>query len=204
MKKKNLSYYLNLNYPIAITRGLDEGKIYFEAGIPDLPGCNVYGKTIEDALKNLEEAKIVWLRASLRRNLSIPEPVIEDEFSGKFILRIAAKLHMKLTINAKNEGLSLNQYIRKTLESKLSLQTILERVEEISQRVEKIDNDVRILPEKITMSHETATFAIVGQASRAHWQELGETAVGLPFHVAKNEGLGEEEKSESKIEHKEA
>jgi len=117
---KKLDYYLNLNYPITIDKFTDyDGRMKYVAEIPDLPGCSSYGEEIEEALKKLEDAKISWIEVSLSRNLEIPEPVTENEFSGKFLLRIPAKLHKQLSVRASRDSLSLNQFIRSALEKYL-------------------------------------------------------------------------------------
>jgi len=138
--KKNLSYYLGLNYPKVIRKDTDDdGNEYYEAEIPDLPGCGSWGKTEEEALQRLDEAKKAYLEVSLDKNLPIPEPVSEDEFSGKFLLRIPAKLHMQLTRAARKEDLSLNQYIRIILEKHLELHDLLEKVQELSDKLEALE-----------------------------------------------------------------
>lgn len=158
--KKDLSYYLNLNYLVTLTEETDDrGKTYFVAEIPDLPGCGAHGKTIEEAYKNIEEAKRLWIEVSFKKELSIPEPALEDEFSGKFLLRIPPKLHMKLTLNAKKEGSSLNQYIRKNLETAVTVESVLKRVEELSQEIKQ-------LPEKISKPPEASSIEWGGQPTR--------------------------------------
>ena len=73
MKKKE--YYLKLNYPIVIEVYTEyNGKKYFGAKIPLLPGCGAEGATIKEVLKRLEEAKEAWIEVSLERGLKIPEP----------------------------------------------------------------------------------------------------------------------------------
>ena len=120
LQKKDLRYYLNVNYPITIEKYTEsDGKEYFVAEIPDLPGCGAEGKTIEETLKKLEEAKRAWIEVSLERGLEISEPATEDQFSGKFLLRIPAKLHRQLALKAKRQSTSLNQYIRSILEKSL-------------------------------------------------------------------------------------
>ncbi len=172
MKKKNLPYYLSLNYPITIIKDLDEDKVYFEAAIPDLPGCSAHGKTVEDALKNLDEAKRIWLKVSLKKGLSIPEPTSEDEFSGRLLLRIPAKLHMQLALNAKKENLSLNQYIRKNLETAVTLESVLKRVEELSQEIKQ-------LPEKISKAPEASSIEWRGQPLRVAGVVADTAGVGI-------------------------
>jgi len=136
--KKDLNYYLNLNYPITLSQDEENGKVYFEAEIPDLPGCGAHGETIEEALKKLDEAKQLWLEVSLERGLTIPEPASEDEFSGKFLLRIPARLHMQLTKAARKENMSLNQYIRSLLERQLDINTVIEEISILSTEVKEI------------------------------------------------------------------
>ncbi|MCX6574943.1 MAG: toxin-antitoxin system HicB family antitoxin [Candidatus Aminicenantes bacterium] len=135
--RKDLNYYFRLRYPITIHEFEQEGKIYYEAEIPDLPGCGAHGKTVDEALNKLDEAKIIWLEVSLERNLPIAEPPGEEDFSGRILLRIPPKLHSKLTQEAKKENLSLNQYIRHKLETDILLETILEKIEELSKKSTK-------------------------------------------------------------------
>ncbi len=109
--KKDLKYYLNLKYTARIKRNSDGS--YF-AEIEELPGCMTEADTKEDVLKMLEDAKEAWLKVALGRGLNIPEPS-EDEFSGKFNVRVPKFLHRKLAYRAKNEGVSLNTLISTTL-----------------------------------------------------------------------------------------
>jgi len=63
MKKKE--YYLKLNYPIVIEVYTEyNGKKYFGAKIPLLPGCGAEGATIKEVLKRKKQKKLglklVW------------------------------------------------------------------------------------------------------------------------------------------------
>ncbi|MCJ7579196.1 MAG: type II toxin-antitoxin system HicB family antitoxin [Candidatus Aminicenantes bacterium] len=152
MKKnvKNLSYYLKLKYPITITEKEEDGKKYFAVDIPDLPGCGAHGSSLEEALESLEEAKKLWIEVSLERDLSIPEPISEDAFSGNYLLRIPPRLHMQLTENAKKENLSLNKYMRNILESNLSTDMVLKRIDELNERVKNIEKKL-LTPESTSV-----------------------------------------------------
>jgi len=73
--KKDLSYYLSLRYHIVIKKDFDyDGKGYYIAEIPDLPGCGAEGKTVDEALEKIWEAKRAWIEVRLERGLNIPEP----------------------------------------------------------------------------------------------------------------------------------
>ena len=111
--KQDLKYYLNLKYTARIKRNSD--GTYF-AEIEELPGCMTEADTKEDVLEMLEDAKEAWLETALERSIVIPEPS-EDEFSGKFNVRVPKFLHRKLAYRAKSEGVSLNTLISTTLAS---------------------------------------------------------------------------------------
>lgn len=143
---KDLTYYINLNYPVTLERDVEDGEIYYSAEIPDLPGCGSSGKTIDEALEKLQEAKEAWIEVSLERNLSIPEPVSENDFSGKFLLRIPTKLHMALSKLAKSEGISLNQYIKSILEIHT---TLTFEQQNIKSRDEKLLTILKSMEHKI-------------------------------------------------------
>src|SRR5664279_4322050 len=111
--KKDLNYYLKLQYTIRLKKNLD--GTYF-AEIEELPGCITEGDTEEEVLIMLEDAKKAWLEVALERKISIQEPS-SDEFSGKFNVRLPKFLHRQLTYKAKQENVSLNSLITATLAS---------------------------------------------------------------------------------------
>lgn len=110
--EKTLEYYLGLTY----TRELipePEGGWFVR--IKELPGCMSQGDTADDAMIMIEDAMRVWIEAELRQGSAIPEPRLEDEFSGKFVVRVAKSLHKKISEISTDEGVSLNQWIGTTL-----------------------------------------------------------------------------------------
>lgn len=107
--KKDLEHYLRLRYPVELVEDEDGG--YF-AHTPDLPGCIAQGETVEETLKNLQEAKQAWIEVRLEDGLEIPAPrEVVEEYSGKFLLRVPRSLHRELATKAHREGTSLNQYV---------------------------------------------------------------------------------------------
>jgi len=136
--KKDLSYYKNLNYQIILRQDEDNGEAYYVAEIPDLPGCGAHGTNQIEALERLEEAKELWIFARMKRNLPIPEPSSEDDFSGKILLRIPSRLHMELSWQAKKNGLSLNQSIRKKIESVLSMEVLQKEISELKAKINEL------------------------------------------------------------------
>jgi antitoxin HicB len=124
---KNLEYYLALKYPMEIVE--DDGR--FVAAVPDLPGCFSFGDTLDEAAKNLESTKRLWLKGALESAQLIPEPTCLADFSGKFVLRIPRSLHCSLDREARKQGISLNQYIAHMLSERhrvIDVETTIEKV----------------------------------------------------------------------------
>jgi predicted RNase H-like HicB family nuclease len=86
----------------------DEGGYFVE--IPDLPGCMSQGETVEEALKNIREARELWLEGAVESGCEIPEPCQERKYPGRLVVRLPASLHARLAEQAEREGVSLNQY----------------------------------------------------------------------------------------------
>ena len=111
-RRKPLKYYLNLKYPVTLEEAPEGG--YF-VQIEDLPGCFSQGETPEEALEMIEEARRLWMEVVYEEGMDIPLPRDEEQYSGKFNVRVPKNLHRKLDRMAKKEGVSLNQYIVSTL-----------------------------------------------------------------------------------------
>jgi antitoxin HicB len=126
--EERLQYYLDLTYPIEIIE--DENAIV--ASIPDLPGCNAFGKDVADALRSLKETKELWLRGRISAEQPIPAPSTAEEYSGKFVLRIPRILHRALDREAKKQGTSLNQYVAYLLAERHSLVSFQKYVDQFT------------------------------------------------------------------------
>lgn len=109
--KKTIEYYLSLPYRLEIVPDTEEGG--YGARYPELPGCITCAETLEGVVSMAEDAKHVWLEAALEEGIEIAEPG-EDaellEYSGQFKLRMPRSLHRSLSVHAKQEGISMNQY----------------------------------------------------------------------------------------------
>jgi antitoxin HicB len=112
-ERKPLNYYFSLKYPVSIEEAPEGG--YF-VQIKDLPGCFSQGETMDETLENIEEARRLWLESMYEDGNDIPLPgAAEDQYSGKFNVRIPKSLHRKLDEIAEQEGVSLNHYLVSTL-----------------------------------------------------------------------------------------
>ena len=90
-----------------IVEDTEEGG--YVASFPDLKGCITCAGTLEDVVRNAEDAKRAWLEAAFEDGYHIPLPA-EEKYSGQFKFRMPKSLHRSLAEHAKAEGISMNQY----------------------------------------------------------------------------------------------
>lgn len=107
---KAIEKYLELPYNFIIQPIKDESGEYFYAHILELDGCQSTGETFEEAYENLKDAMKGWIETKLEAGFEIPLPIKYNEYSGKFVIRMPKSLHYRLSVEAEEEGVSLNQY----------------------------------------------------------------------------------------------
>lgn len=100
--------YMKLPYKMVITPDLDQGG--YIISFAELPGCITYGDTLEEALSLVDDCKRTWFEGCIDSHYEIPEPDLFNKYSGQFRLRIPPELHKELSVEAKHQGVSLNQY----------------------------------------------------------------------------------------------
>lgn len=98
-----------VHYPIKVFYS-EEDKGYI-AVVPDLAGCSAYGDTEEAAIGEAKVAVELWIKTAKKEKRAIPAPTVIPSYSGKFVARIPKSLHEKLAEKARDEGVSLNQYV---------------------------------------------------------------------------------------------
>lgn len=108
MSKKDFDYYMKLPYQEVIEPSSEGGYVGY---ISELKGCITQGETKAEVLDMLEDAKACWIETALEDGVKIPEPLQDEDFSGRFNLRIPKSLHRRLAMLAKRDGVSLNQMV---------------------------------------------------------------------------------------------
>jgi len=141
--KNDIEYYMSLDYPIEIKK--EEGT-YF-ATIPQL-GSYAFvgdGETLEEAVQDLNESKRILFEQFLKQGVSIPEPIAEEEneYSGKFVVRVPKYLHGNLVQYAKNHGVSLNTLVTTLLAENFSKK---ENEEKILEKMHRLLFEVNTRP----------------------------------------------------------
>jgi len=122
---KTAKDYLKMPYGRVVVPE-NEGGFYGE--ILEFPGCYSSGDTPAEAYQNLEEAAELWLEAELEDGHTIPHPFSEEEYSGKFPLRMPKDLHRQAAIMARRKGGSLNQYIVTAVAARVGADDTGERI----------------------------------------------------------------------------
>ena len=102
--------YLKLPYHIVIQYITDESGSYYFATVREFDGCMSHGDTYTEAFENIQKAMELWIEAKLEGGFQVPLPMDDNQYSGKFVLRIPKTLHARLAMEAEKEGISLNQY----------------------------------------------------------------------------------------------
>ena len=102
---RTIDEYMCLPYRMEVIPDTVEGG--YVVRFPELPGCLTCADTLEEAVRNAADCKKEWLTAALEEGIDIPEPVSEDEYSGKLKLRIPKSLHKSLAEHSRAEGISI-------------------------------------------------------------------------------------------------
>lgn len=134
---EKLKYYLSLDYPMFLSHDKEEG--IYVVQFPDLPGCMAHGSTHTSAIKLAEEIKKEWIADSLESGVHVPVPKKEEEYSGKFVIRIPGQLHKRLSEQAEREGRSLNQHVGFLLSERSAAYTVEKYLDRLSQNTNTLD-----------------------------------------------------------------
>ena len=108
---KELEFYMKLDYEIKIRKLAEEEGGGWFAQIPILPGCMSDAETVDECIVNLEDAKRGWIETCIELGREVPEPTKTTDFSGQLRVRMPKSLHQALSEKAKEENISLNQFI---------------------------------------------------------------------------------------------
>jgi antitoxin HicB len=78
------------------------------AEVPELPGCVAASMDPQDLFALAEDAIAAWIDAAGDDGRTVPAPVVDDEYSGRFVLRVPTGIHRRLAAQARRERVSLN------------------------------------------------------------------------------------------------
>jgi predicted HicB family RNase H-like nuclease len=84
---------------------------------PELFHGGVHGGDRLKAYAELLQAVDEHIELARQDRRSLPDPLVDRQFSGKFLLRTSPQLHRDLTLRAVKDGESLNNFVVKKLQS---------------------------------------------------------------------------------------
>jgi len=190
--RKDLDFYLNLHYPVTIHADPDGG---FVAEIEELPGCMTQGETSSEVFEAIEDARRGWIQVAYENGQDIPLPREIEDYSGKILIRIPKSLHRDLARTAKQEGVSLNQYITSLLAAGVQWDTILSQVqsiprpqtpEQILQRVEELSREserATFISPLTSRESEVSNYMAQGYPNKQIAEVLGVSEQTIKDHI---------------------
>lgn len=95
----------------------DDGT--YRAEIIEFPGCFAVGENAAEAAENLEHAALSWIESTIAKGRPIPEPMEENDYSGKLVVRLPKSLHKHAAYAANRDDVSLNQFIVSSIAEKI-------------------------------------------------------------------------------------
>lgn len=148
--RKTLDEYLTLQYPLQVVADPDGGYVVL---FPDLPGCMTQVETLAEVPAMVDDARELWIKSAYGRGVDIPLPSYPEEYSGKFNLRIPRSLHRGLADEAKEQGMSLNQYVATLLAKRDAQSSVARRLERLESlfvdRFEHLEHELASLNARI-------------------------------------------------------
>jgi antitoxin HicB len=115
MSQKSVDDYLRLSYHIEIMRESDPDHPGWVAWVKELPGCITQADRFEELGEMIADAMRGWLEIALQDEIPIPLPLPDEQYSGKFVVRVPRQLHRKLVEEAERQNVSLNQFVNYAL-----------------------------------------------------------------------------------------
>lgn len=108
MMRKNIDHYT-----YRVTWSEDDGE--FVGLCAEFPSLSYLAKTRNKAFSGIIDTVGDVVQDMLDNDETVPQPIAEKIYSGKFQLRIPPEQHRMLSIKAAEEGVSLNRYVSSKL-----------------------------------------------------------------------------------------
>jgi antitoxin HicB len=99
------------DYPFEIRPLSDEEGGGYLILFPDFADCVSDGATVDEAIRNGQDALRATIAALKARGLPVPLPNGGGTASGKFVARVPRTIHARLASRARAEGVSLNALV---------------------------------------------------------------------------------------------
>lgn len=101
------------HYTYRVAWSVEDGE--FVPTVAEFPSLSWLAPTQVEALEGLGALLADVIADLQEQGEDVPEPISERQFSGKFNLRLGAKLHREVAQRAAEENLSINQWVVRKL-----------------------------------------------------------------------------------------
>lgn len=118
--KKDLNYYLNLNWSYTIEQETHKGKHYFIIRVNELPGVCTDAETIEEGMRDIRDAIHAAVKLYLKNKEPIPEPIKKEDFKGNIAYRTTRERHYHIAKVAKEMHRSISKTIDELIDAGMS------------------------------------------------------------------------------------
>lgn len=109
--KKDLKYYLGLNWSYTVEQETEGRKRYFIIRVNELPGVCTDAETVEEGMELIKEAIEAAIKLYLKNGEEVPEPIKKSEFKGNISYRTTSERHYHVAKIAKNMHKSISKTI---------------------------------------------------------------------------------------------
>jgi predicted RNase H-like HicB family nuclease len=109
--KKDLKYYLGLNWSYTVEQETEGRKRYFIIRVNELPGVCTDAETVNEGMELIKEAIEAAVKLYLKNREEVPEPVKKSEFKGNISYRTTSERHYHVAKIAKNMHKSISKTI---------------------------------------------------------------------------------------------
>ena len=139
-----------MKYPYIVYQTQVEDHVFWVAKCSALNGCVGQGDTLEEALLELQENETEWLATAAECGIAIPEiPLVQENVcSGKFTVRVSPVVHQDAIECAREQGISLNQYVNDAIVAQNVRNTTMQMVKQEIRRT--IFDTVLSLPSSLS------------------------------------------------------
>ena len=103
----------------------DEGYV---VTCPEFVGLSAFGETPEKALKEAKIALKLFIQTYQEKGLPLPEPETTQNYSGQIRLRLPKTLHAECARKAREDGISLNQWLCQAAQAKVSGENVAQKI----------------------------------------------------------------------------
>jgi predicted RNase H-like HicB family nuclease len=121
--KKEINYYLNLNWSYTIEQETEKGKHFFIIRVNELPGICTDAETIEEGMANIKEAIEAAVFLYLENGKPVPEPIKKEDYKGNIAYRTTTERHYNIAKIAKQMHKSISKTIDEAIDIGLRILT---------------------------------------------------------------------------------